>query len=595
MNKKIYVSLLSAMVAGASTVMAQDLKKDVVIERDVEPAVRAANRLSSVSPTVLSPKVENRRLSLSEYTGTGTLNCRLSRLEPAAYADTFAVSPYRGYAAVGYLPSFNLGASAGYRFVDTEQTKLGAWLQYNGNSYNSKGDQLYGGDVPYYIYKLKRHTFSLGAEFENQFRTGSLGIDFAYTHDYTTQPVVADDFTQSTNKAEFGIGWKAKSHSLPWNLGLSLNYFGFGNEMPDDEIIGGPTLEVRAVNEFIFGIKGGIEKEFNDQLVGLDVDARFQNLNRLAMALPVPSTLFANTELYPMLAYTDYYGKRTLGITSLSPHYIYSNGKLTAKLGVKVDISTGNSNGGVYFSPDVNVAYAATSQLAFFGKVDGGKELNSLAELYDDSQFMSSAYTYERSSVPFDAKVGMNVGPLSGFTAQIWVGYSKAKDWLMPASHMWREFFVPMDVKGFRYGARVAWQYNDVFKIHAQAEGAPTGAGKGYYRWRDNARWVVNAGLTVTPIKPLDINVDWNLRTGRHLFDVDAAVGSLGSVDYAYWNVYDYDLGKANSLDLGATYRITDAFSVFANVENVLGYHWNITTELKNQGIHGLVGVTYKF
>jgi hypothetical protein len=164
MNNKIYISLLSLAVA-SSTALAQDLKKDVVIDRDVEPAVRAANRMSSVAPSILSPNVEKRKLLLSEYTGTGSLNCRLSMLEPAAYADTFAISPYRGYAAIGYFPAFNLGASAGYRFVDTEHTKLGAWLQYDGNSYNSKSELLMGGTVPYYTYKLKRHTFTLGAEF----------------------------------------------------------------------------------------------------------------------------------------------------------------------------------------------------------------------------------------------------------------------------------------------------------------------------------------------------------------------------------------------------------------------------------------------
>lgn len=589
MNNKIYISLLSLAVA-SSTALAQDLKKDVVIDRDVEPAVRAANRMSSVAPSILSPNVEKRKLLLSEYTGTGSLNCRLSMLEPAAYADTFAISPYRGYAAIGYFPAFNLGASAGYRFVDTEHTKLGAWLQYDGNSYNSKSELLMGGTVPYYTYKLKRHTFTLGAEFENEFRVGSLGIDFGYTHDYTTQPNIADDFTQNTNKFEFAVGWKAKSHSLPWHVGATLNYFGFGNAMPIDKLIAVPVNESRAVNEFIFGINGGIEKKFNNQLVGLDINARFQNLNSLATVIPVASPL-GSEDVFPSLIYTDYYGKRTLGITSLTPHYNYNNGSFTANLGVKVDLCTGNSNGGVYFSPDVTLAYAPTSQFSVYGKVNGGKELNSLAELYEDSQFMSSAYSYERSEVPFDAQVGVNVGPFSAFTAELWLGYSKANNWLMPAAYDDLEFFVPTDIKGFRYGARLAWQYNEVFKIHAQAEGVPTGANKGYYKWRDNARWAINAGFTVTPIKPLDVNVDWNLRTKRHLYDVFPAV--YGTI--AYWNSVDFDLGNARSLDISATYRITDAFSAFVNVENILSKRWYITSELKNQGIHGLFGVTYKF
>jgi outer membrane receptor protein involved in Fe transport len=289
------------------------------------------------------------------------------------------------------------------------------------------------------------------------------------------------------------------------------------------------------------------------------------------------------------------FGKKTLGITSLTPHYLYSNGNFTANVGVKVDVSTGGERTGVYFSPDVNLAYAATSQFAIFAKVDGGKELNSLAELYDDSQYMSSAYSYERSEVPFDAKLGINVGPAAGFTAEFWGGYSRANNWMMPALFEDCEFFVNATVKGFRYGARLAWQYNDVLKIHAQAEGAPTGDGKGYYKWRDNARWAINAGLTVSPIKPLDINVDWNLRTSRHLYDLTGAYTKYGTSGIAYWDKRDGALGNANSVDISARYRITDAFSVFANVENLLSKRWYITDALQNQGIHGLVGVSYKF
>jgi hypothetical protein len=602
MNNKLYISLISAAVlASATPTMAQDLKKDVIIEREVEPAVRAATRLSTVSPSILSPKVEKRKLLLSEYTGTGKLNCQLAMLEPAAYADTFAVSPYRGYAALGYFPAFNLGASLGYRFVNTEHTKLGAWLQYDGNSYKSERQVsadlgiINGVNSVDGVQKwtLKRHTFTLGAEFEHDFRIGLLGIDFDYTHDYTTQPNLDNGFTQNTNKVDFGINWQAKSHSLPWHVGLTANYFGFGKSLPTDCVIGNWSASTPdPVHEFIFGINGSIDKEFDEQSIGLDVDARFQNLNALRYPVPTVQNALAIPNLVD-------FGSATLGITSLKPHYTYNNGNFSADLGVKVDLSTGGERTGVYFSPDVKLAYAATSQFAIYAKVDGGKELNSLAELYDDSQFMSSAYSYERSEVPFDAKVGINVGPVSGFTAELWLGYSQAKNWLMPASFEYAnralEFFLPTTVKGFRYGARIGWQYNDVFKIHAQAEGAPTGEEKGYYKWRDNARWVINAGFTVSPIKPLDINVDWNLRTSRHLFAATTKAQTIGAADIAYWSIEEESLGKANSLDISARYRITDAFSAFVNVENLLSYHWNLTSELQNQGIHGLFGVTYKF
>jgi hypothetical protein len=591
MNNKIYISLIAAFASAAPVAMAQDLKKDVVIERDVEPTVRAATRPSTVAPTILSPKVEKRKLLLSEYTGTGKLNCKLPLLEPAAYADTFAVSPYRGYAGIGYFPGFNLGASAGYRFVDTDKTKLSGWLQYDGNSYNSKKDvEVAPGVEGYKKDKLTRHALNLGVDFEQEFRKGTLGLDFGFAHNYVTQPNVAEDFKQNTNKIDFSAGWNAKSHSLPWHVGASANYFGFTKEMPSDAIVPGYLFDTKAVSEFIFGVNGGIDKRFGDSSVGLDLDARFQNINALSYMMPT-----IDTYGLPAVTYLNYLGKRTLGITSLTPHYSFFNGTVSADLGLKVDINTGNGNGGVYVSPAVKVAFAATSQVSFYGKVDGGKELTELSELFDDSQFMSSAYSYERSKVPYDAKIGVNIGYISGFSGEAWVGYSKASDWAMPASYRDTEFFLPSEVKGFRYGARLAWQYESIFKIHAQVEGTESGEGKGYYKWRDNAKWDINAGFTLTPIKPLDVTVDWNLRTSRHLFEVEPASSTLLSVPYAYWTAENFDLGNASSLNIGALYRITDAFSAFVKVENVLSKHWLITTEFENQGIHGLFGVTYKF
>ncbi len=594
MNRKIYIAFISAaFAASAPLALAQDLKKDVVIDREVEPAVRAATRLSTVSPSILTPKVEKRKLLLSEYTGTGKLNTQIPVLEPAAYADTFAVSPYRGYAAIGYFPGFNLGASAGYRFVNTRTTTLGAWLQYDGSSYNSKREvEIPGSDLVGEVKdKLTRHTVNIGVDFEHEFRVGSLGMDFDYAHNYVTQPNVADDYKQNTNKIDFAIDWTAKSHSLPWHIGVSADYFGFSKDMAADNIIPGQSLDTKAVSELIFGVEGGIDKHFGTSSVGVDLDARFQNLNAMSSLVP----MFTDNDYLPAVYYTNGLGKKTLGITSLTPHYSFFNGKFSADLGVKVDICTGNNNGGVYFSPDVKVAYAPTSQVAVFAKVDGGKELTELSELFDDSQFMSSAFAYERGKVPFDAKVGVNVGPVYGFTGEVWVGYSKADNWYMPASYKEVEFFVPSTVKGFRYGARLGWQHNDIIKIYAQAEGTQSGTDKGYYKWRDNAKWAINAGLTLTPIKPLDITVDWSLRTSRYINEVEPAVTTFLNTPFGFWQKEKFSLGNANSLNIGARYRITDQFSAFVNVENVLCKHWLITTEFESQGIHGLFGVTYKF
>ena len=54
-------------------------------------------------------------------------------------------------------------------------------------------------------------------------------------------------------------------------------------------------------------------------------------------------------------------------------------------------------------------------------------------------------------------------------------------------------------------------------------------------------------------------------------------------------------LGNTGSLNLDARYAITPAFSVFANLENLLCRRWRLAPQVLSQRMHGLVGVSVKF
>ena len=132
-------SLTVATLLGAATLnaSAKDLKTEITVDRTIVPVEREATRLGSLTPQLLSSPVAMRRLTLADYTDPAAITRSASTLDPAAYADTFALSPYRGYVSLGYFPVFNLGASAGYKFIDNSHTRLGAWLQYDGCSYKT--------------------------------------------------------------------------------------------------------------------------------------------------------------------------------------------------------------------------------------------------------------------------------------------------------------------------------------------------------------------------------------------------------------------------------------------------------------------------
>ena len=104
MKKISYILLFAAFSA-----QAQKLSTEITVERTVVPAERAAMRLNSVSPSIVPATVQDTRIDMAEYGQPGTLTRSSYLLAPAAWADTFALSPYRGYVSAGYFPVYNLG------------------------------------------------------------------------------------------------------------------------------------------------------------------------------------------------------------------------------------------------------------------------------------------------------------------------------------------------------------------------------------------------------------------------------------------------------------------------------------------------------
>ena len=57
----------------------------------------------------------------------------------------------------------------------------------------------------------------------------------------------------------------------------------------------------------------------------------------------------------------------------------------------------------------------------------------------------------------------------------------------------------------------------------------------------------------------------------------------------------DYDLKDVSDLSVGASYAVTDDFTVFARGENLLGTDSYLLPYVPAQGLTGLVGIGWKF
>ena len=539
-SMKKYISSILAL--GVATLAgAQGLNKEITIEKEIVPEQRAATRLP-VTHSLITPKVTQTIPTFSSNGVNAGISPELQLLDPAATADTLTPSPYRGYASVGYFPSYNLGASAGYRLIDDSRTLLGAWLQFNGYSYDR--DAVTRADNADNKTNVSDNSFKLGVDFARSLtRTGVLSANFNFG--YGKNKFNDDDrYTRTATQFLLDADWKGTSGAVNYNVGAFGGYF--GNSM--DENSNSPFSQTT------YG--GRLGAEYLG--LSLDVSALLSSYSR--------DVDNVNTE--------------NPGLISINPSYTYKKADLLVHLGLKADFSI-NSGKSFRVAPDVRLEYRPDPMFAFYVAADGGVKVNTMASVYDISHFINPTFVYGNSYVPMDLRGGFIVGPFRGGSLEIFGGYAKADDWLMTAY----DIMDVEDVKAWHAGARLAYNYRDIVAAKASVEFAPSSGNKVYYLWRDRAKTVADISVEAHPIDKLTLEAGWELRTGRRLSD---ELHIIGGTELR-------DLGNVSNLSFGAAYRITEPFTVFARGENLLAKKWDLMGWLPANGVCGLVGVSYKF
>ncbi|MDE6097516.1 MAG: hypothetical protein K2G24_01365 [Muribaculaceae bacterium] len=535
--KTKYMAALAAAIL-APFAMAQDITTEISVDRTIVPEQRSAERPALFVPSVSLPQVELTPLSLHEYLKASELTTILPVLEPAGYADTIAVSPYRGYAALGYFPVYNLGASAGYRFISNHNTRLGAWLQFDGNSY--KGRDASDGLT------FSNNTLNIGADFNRMFKAGHLAVGAEYMYGRTGIPTEGDGYHRNVSQVKTDAAWWGRAFGIAYHAGFEFEHFGFHNYFGEQRY----TAEMGAIigNN---GKPGG----------GIELKGDFLSCGN--------------------------------GLVTAEPYYTYRNEKFLAHVGLKLDIATGTrpnvmdySPSRFHVAPDVTVAWTPSGFFAMEARVTGGSRLNTAAGYYDYCYYMTPQEMLPYSNVPVDAMLSIAGGPVAGVSLRLFGGYSMADDWLMPSgiklgtqAPLAVNLFAPVDLRGWLAGVGVGYRWRDMVEFEATAQMAPRQSDRGYYRWLDRARYVVDANVKVTPTDRLDIEAGYEFRGGRT----------------TYVGPQPLSLGNKSSLNLGAAYRVDDRLSVWLRGENLLGHRYDLLVGLPSQGIKGLAGVSYKF
>ena len=587
--------LISAIAATAACqAHAQSLSQEIDVQHNVVVEHHDATRLT-LTPRVTLDALKLKPLAFSERTVNIALDPTASFLEPTAYADTLATSPYDGYASIGYFPVYNLKASAGYRILNNGHSRLSAWMQFDGHSYNDDITLSPADNTPFDA-TIKRNTITAGLCYHLLLgRKSQLDMGLDYTFDRFNTPGSASPIgataayslgNQSVNRINLNTMWMSSIGGLSYTVGADYHYFGYRRGAIAPQWLASPA-PLDGHSELV--VRPNRENRFNIHASGSLPVSETSQIGLLAAIDVINNT--HHGWLNPSSSAPAGYllgvsgGSYNHALITLRPRYKFRNNNFRAVIGARLDVTI-KSGKAIHIAPDINVSWSPAAQFSIWAKALGGEHQNTLASLFDVNYMTAPMLSYRNSHIPVTIDAGIVVGPFKGAFIELFGGYAIANDWLMPIAMTTTAYgasaFAPVDIKGWHAGVALGYRHR-YFDIKASAEGTPQKHNRGYYMWRDRAKWVTSASLTIKPIKPLNVEVSYSMRASRAIIDDNTDAHTR------------FNLGNSSMLNVNASYRVTPHLTVDASVENILNRRNLNLGFVPVQGITGLVGISYKF
>ncbi len=576
--------------ASAQDSKKKELQKAIVIEKDFVPVETKVNK-PDVLPEEAPIVAQTVNLSFSDWAVPSQVDPLLIRQSPIRYNDpNLQAFRKRGYLHFGAGNYLNMVGSAGYRILDGNTTQLGVWLQHNSTNGRRSSD---------YAYKQFVADERLGMDFTHKLQNGTLSADasyrfskFNYYNELTSEvDPIPDSYLfgnkkQSINEFNIGLKWENDVESTShFYAGADFNYLGFGYAMP----------ATTPVNDYGKGLKeyqarafGGAEFTFGDNsFIGMDGNFQFFNYDypQGIIVSPVDNGYQFRQE-----------NAFSFGMLSFTPYYRKTTERTNLRIGARVDISV--NNGTVFrIAPDVRFDAQLSDKVGLFIAATGGNKVNTFSELTARNRYLHASLTLPNSYTMVDARAGLNLGLWKGLSLTPYVGFSVAKDKLVPyyrqnlQPHFQQPLYQGVDLNGWMAGLRFGYKFKSLFELTADYTYAPQDADKGYVLSDDSAEHNFKASLSVTPIKALSIRIDYDLRAMRTL-RYTAYLSQLGGVD-----TYDSTLrlGNISNLNIGAHYAINDMIGVFVQGNNLLNREYDNYLGLYAQKLNVMGGITLNF
>lgn len=578
-------SLMTAVtLAACLTAYGQDLTTEITVESEAEIALPAARPLRSVFPVAPAAEAPAVRLSPSQYSRAVDFSPLPGNAAMPAFTGLTVPDGRRGYLRLGYFPAYNLGAEAGYRIIDTEETSAGVAAGFHGSSYKSPAGYSYK-----HLFSSKNRTVSdntFGAQayashaFSPMLR---LRGDIAYFHAALKSPSMWDsEQKQGIDALDLSLGLSGAGQ-FDYDLSFAYSRFGltdnifYSSGLPGQNETGttgeyAPATDDRFRADLKAGVTFGAD---STQRFGIDV--AFDLLHRHG----------AQPDAFNFGPVTH----SSSGIVTFLPAYSANVGKVDLRVGVRIDLGVNSPDKSFHITPDVMATWSPRPAFTVFGIMKGGEQFRTLRDRYSYSAFAPGLTASSRSFTPVDGRVGITVRPVGAASISLWGGYASVRRMPMGALFNDMLIYVPVGLHGWTAGLDASYILNDKLTIGAEARLYPHSYSGGSAYAPDRAHCTLAVKASVRPIKPLLIDLGYSLRTGRRYYSYTLVSNSDGNFADRQANA----MGNISDLSLGGTYDIASNFSVFLSLENLLCRRVMILPTVFTQRIHGLAGISLRF
>lgn len=576
MNTRHITLLLFAVPAlfgaSAQTDNKNTLQRAVTIEKEFTPIVQDASKINVI------PEMEVSASARPDIRYTEWKNARNETptldLLPAGDGGVEAPDRQRGYAQIEMGNYLNINANAGIRIVDRQRDQLLFWYSHNSTN----------GTLAYLTDNNKTHQ-----------RRNDNKLNLAYTHTFDRASWNTTAYYRYNGFNYYGMPlYNIDKNRL---AGLStttdqqtVQHYGFDTRIaskPNKEFNYTAEISYRGYNSdlgLFYGQRGVLENHLSTRLDG---SAPLGDNYLIGVAVGMDNLIYnrCDRENYTVLRANPYFG--------------IEKEALKFRAGAVVDLSI-HDNTIFRIAPDVQLEWEFEKLWFLYTSLTGGKSLNTWEKMsaitayVDPSRKMSNTYT------PTDFTVGLRTATFKQLHFTLYGGIKYSIDALFDYRWQYIEAtgtggrltrpvvsFYATDAYAWKAGFEIQYNPRDFFKAHLAWEHNEWHQQGSKARIRSSQprnEW--KAGVTVVPIRPLDISADLYFADGlgyRNLTE--------GMVDYPSSG----NLPNIVTLNLGAIYRLNKHIHFSAQLNNLLSKRTDLFYGMPAQRFHFLVGAGVVF